>query len=226
MTKNNLEVWEEIFKSREWGKYPPLALVRFIARNYYSAPDRKEVKILEIGSGAGANLWYLAREGFTVYGIDCSQTACEIAANRLKAENLDHRIGRIEVGDYLEALDGFEDEYFDSVIDVASLGCNSLNKSREIVEKVFAKLKSGGKMFSHAIADGTWGFDAPEIDHHACYPTEGPLADEGFNRYTSKDDIPLLYQLDNNKVVSVARQELHLDAGKSVNHLLIEIQKN
>ena len=62
--------WEEIFKTQGWGKYPPEELIRFIARKYSHEPNRKSIKILEIGCGPGANIWYLAREGFTVYGID------------------------------------------------------------------------------------------------------------------------------------------------------------
>ena len=61
---SNASNWENIFLQKEWGKYPSIALVRFIASNYYDAQDRNEIKILEIGCGTGANLWYLAREGF------------------------------------------------------------------------------------------------------------------------------------------------------------------
>lgn len=222
MCENNFEIWEKIFRSREWGKYPPLELVRFVARNFYSAPDKSAIKILEIGCGAGANLWYLAREGFTVYGIDGSQTACDISINRLREENLSHRIGQIEVGDYFNELDNFENQFFDAVIDIASLGCNSFRKSKEILQKVFSKLKIGGKLFSHAIADGTWGLDRCEIDYHACYPVEGPLANEGFNRFTSRDDIMQLYQQDNSQLTNIARQELQLEGGKFINHWLIE----
>ena len=40
-----------MFSTRDWGGYPPEELVRFVARNFFSAPDRKRVKILEIGYG-------------------------------------------------------------------------------------------------------------------------------------------------------------------------------
>jgi len=58
-------VWEEVFRAQEWGKYPPEHVIRAVARNFYKAPDRKAVKILDIGSGPGANTWYVAREGFS-----------------------------------------------------------------------------------------------------------------------------------------------------------------
>jgi 2-polyprenyl-3-methyl-5-hydroxy-6-metoxy-1,4-benzoquinol methylase len=92
-TTNNSEIWETIFVNNEWGKYPPLSVIKFVARNFYKVIDRKKVKILEIGSGPGANLWFMAREGFTVYGIDFSKTACEKTLNRLADENLSNRVG-------------------------------------------------------------------------------------------------------------------------------------
>ena len=222
---NNLEIWESIFKTREWGKYPPLALVRFIARNFYSVSDRSAIKILEIGSGAGANLWYLAREGFTIYGIDGSKTACEKAIRRLAEERLSDRIGDIIHGDYFDQIDTFADEYFDAIIDIGSLCCNSFEKTRQIIARAFKKLKTHGKFFSCTFADGTWGLDANQIDHNACYPIEGPMTGEGFNRFTSKEDIPMIYQPLGSKIISIQRQELHIDDKHRVNDWLIEVHK-
>ena len=52
--------WETLFASRAWGRYPPEELVRFVARSFGDAPDRASVRILELGCGPGANVWFLA----------------------------------------------------------------------------------------------------------------------------------------------------------------------
>ena len=87
--------WEQIFRSRQWGKYPPEHLVRFVAGNFYGAPNRGAVHLLEIGCGPGANVWFMAREGFTVSAIDGSPTAISLAGERLASEGLtaDLRVG-------------------------------------------------------------------------------------------------------------------------------------
>ncbi|OKP90593.1 hypothetical protein A3842_03205 [Paenibacillus sp. P3E] len=65
---------ENVFKIREWGNYPSEDLIRCITRYFYGTPNRKEIKILEVGCGIGANLWYVAREDFSDFGIDAYES--------------------------------------------------------------------------------------------------------------------------------------------------------
>lgn len=221
---SNLDVWENIFQNNEWGKYPPVALIKFIAKNFYHVKKRKNIKILEIGSGPGANLWYMAREGFTVYGIDGSKTACEKGSARLASENLDGMVGEIITGDYYDVLNNFEDNYFDAVIDVESLYCNSFDKSQEIIKLLLTKLKPGGVMFSLTFADGTWGLDGENIGYHAVNPVDGPMANMGYGRYVTREDIDKLYGVDN-IITNIERQELHLSDNKVIKEWIIETKK-
>lgn len=144
MQNENLEVWEKIFQDNEWGKYPSVPVIRFVARNFYKVQNRKDIKILEIGSGTGANLWFCAKEGFSVIGLEGSQTAIERMKNRFRNEELEQFIVDAKSGDYFDTLDGIEDNSIDAIIDAESLYCNSFNRSKEIIAKCFDKLKVGG----------------------------------------------------------------------------------
>ena len=135
--KENLEIWENIFQEREWGKYPALPVVRFVARNFYKVPNRKDIKILEVGSGTGANLWYCAKEGFNVIALDGSQTAVDIMLKRFKYDGLDKSVIFSEVGDYFNTLDSIEDGTIDAVIDIESLIYNDFERTKEIIKKIF-----------------------------------------------------------------------------------------
>lgn len=218
---DNLNYWEDVFSNQEWGKYPPIELVRFIARNFYSCTDRKSVKILELGSGPGPNLWYMAREGFCVYGIEGSKTACENAYKRLHDENLQENIGIIKTGDYFEKLDEFEDDYFDAVIDVESLYCNPFERTKEIIAKSFTKLKRGGKMFSMTFANKEWLNESEDVEYHAINNPEV----RGYFRYTTREDIDILYKNEQNKIEKIEMLELHGSDGKSRREWLIELTK-
>ncbi|ECR5192993.1 class I SAM-dependent methyltransferase, partial [Campylobacter jejuni] len=137
---NNSTLWENIFSQKEWGKYPSENLIRFIAKNFYNVKDRSKINILELGLGTGANLWFCAKEGFSVSGIEWSKTGVERFKQRLENENLSHRIQEIKIGDYEQKLDEFEDESFDAWIDGYSLAYNDFKKTKIIIEKAIKKL--------------------------------------------------------------------------------------
>ena len=56
-------------------------------------------------------------------------------------------------------------------------------------------------------------------------PTEGPIANEGTVRYTTKEDIPNLYKLYNNKIEKIERQDYYFENGKALKEWVIEIAK-
>lgn len=144
------DTWENVFQKQEWGKYPPEELVRFVGRNFYKSPSRKKVKFLDLGCGTGACSWYLAREGFSVFGVDGSKTAISLTKKRFSKEKLS---GAFQVMDYIN-LD-FPENYFDVVIDVCSIQCNKIERVPEIVQNIKRILKPGGKFFSILVTKGT-----------------------------------------------------------------------
>lgn len=223
---DNLEVWEKIFQENEWGKYPSVPVIRFIAKNFYKEKNRKDIKILEIGSGIGANLWFCAREGFCVIALEGSQTAVERMKNRFKEENLTDYLLDSKIGNYLYTLDEIEDNSIDAIIDSESLYCNSFDNSKKIIKKCFDKLKNNGVMMSLTFSEGTWGFDEEEVDYHAIFPLKGPMANKGFTRYCTKEDIDKLYKLENSVIEKVERQEYYYDEESVVKEWIIEIRKN
>src|SRR5580704_4485068 len=170
-------VWEQIFRSREWGKYPPEHVIRFIARNFYRVPDRKDVRLLEVGCGPGANVWFMAREGFTVSGIDGSSTAIEQACERLSREGL---TAGLRVGDY--STIPWPDSGFDGVVENVSLYCNRWDAVKRAVGEIHRVLKPGALFLSSFFTDRTWGYGRGTMVEPDGFIdiTEGPLAGAGF----------------------------------------------
>ena len=58
--------WEKtIYASgKQLNLYPYDSVVSFIFRSYPRQKPRHQVHVLEIGCGAGNNLWFISREGF------------------------------------------------------------------------------------------------------------------------------------------------------------------
>jgi len=183
-------VWVAIFGEREWGKYPPEHGIRFIARHFYGAPDRRKVRLLDLGCGPGACTWYMAREGFDVAGVDGSATAITRARGRLAGEGLE---ADLRVGDF--AVLPWPDAYFDGAVDNAALYATPLSNARKTVCEAYRVLKPGGLFLSAAFTDRTWGYGTgPQVEPggFACV-SEGPLADSGFQRFLGRPQIEELY---------------------------------
>ena len=212
------KLWEDIFASKEWGKYPSENLIRFIARNFYNASDRNQIKILELGLGTGANLWFCAREGFRVSGIEFTQSGIERFKKRMSVENLSTQIDTILQGDYFEKLDELQDESFDAVIEVGSLCCNDSEKSKAIIEKAVQKLKSGGKFFSSTLATGLFGYD--ESKGRWQEPKDGIYTHMGKLRFETKKSVRELYKAPNFNIESIITSSLEKD-GKLIDKLFV-----
>lgn len=186
-----IEVWEKIFSTRDWGKYPSESLIRFIAKNY-SDSVRKECHILEIGCGPGANIWYLAREGFSFTGIDISRSAIIYAERRLDNEIPDWRSrGTLNIVDITRHDLGINQ--YDAIIDNECLYCLSFKDAYLVYKKAYSALKNNGKIYVKAFADDCWGVNTgDEIERLTYNCDEGPLAGKGQSRFSTQQDIKQL----------------------------------
>lgn len=183
--------WEEIFRRHDWGRYPSEHVVRFVARHWYAAPDRAAIRILDLGCATGAHCWYMAREGFTVSGIDGSATAIEKLKDFVTREGL-----AVEsvAGDYTTLPWG--DSVFDGVIDNVSLCHNTFEMSERAVDEVLRVLRPGGFFFSSSFTDRCWGYGSgAEVEPGGFRSlSEGPFASTGFCRFMTRSQVLNLYR--------------------------------
>ncbi|BBD09325.1 class I SAM-dependent methyltransferase [Desulfovibrio ferrophilus] len=185
--------WEKLFQSRDWGKYPDIEVVRFVARNYFSADCRSAVNILEIGCGTGANLWFIAREGFTTHGRDGSSSAINKLRHRLEGQSLD---AKLTVGD-VNSLP-YPDASMDAVIDCECLYANSMEDSKAIVAEITRVLKPSGKLFSMTFGTDTHGNGMGESipgepNTYSSLSAGAIRNDCGVVRFSSRGDLDSLY---------------------------------
>jgi len=178
-------IWENIFSSRSWGRWPAEDVVRATSIEFANR-DKSKSRILEVGCGTGANLWFFAKEGYQTYGIDGSRTAIEKAEKAIKSE-VSNWQGELSVGDIGNLP--FQDNFFDMVVDVEAIYANSFESSVKIYREIARVLKPGGKVYSRTFAAGTWG---SSNDFKEGTMKEGPMAGMGYTRLTSYEEIPTL----------------------------------
>jgi len=186
LKNKSINVFNDQYKGKGMSSqrmYPNESLIQFIASNYFKLDfdKRKKIKILEVGSGSGANLWMLAKEGFDVYGLDSSNKG-----NQLAKTHLNDKWGvnaSLTVGDFTDLP--YEDNFFDAVIDVVSLQHINLNDCTKAFNQVVRVLKPSGKFFSYRLSDhsvmykngGGEMLDSSTIDNIA--DANMPLANNG-----------------------------------------------
>ncbi|MCI9050791.1 MAG: class I SAM-dependent methyltransferase [Lachnospiraceae bacterium] len=186
MNKSFDTTWEDIHKTQEWGKYPSEDIIRFIARNYYKK-ERSNIKILDFGCGAGANTWYLAREGFDTFAFDGSDSAISKAKSYLKKDNLE---AHFEVADALDI--SYPNEFFDCIIDSAVVYANTIKNITDMYKKTYDLLVLGGKLFSTGLfTPNTTGYGTGLSLEKNTFKdlTEGALSGRGTVHFFEKEEV-------------------------------------
>jgi SAM-dependent methyltransferase len=178
---------------RSWGRYPPEELIRFVAQNYYQTPVRSSIRILELGSGQGGNLWFLAREGFTPYGVEGSRSAVEKGEKYLAEDSLNCKM---EVADISTVGRLYEGTQFDAVVDVCCLQHNCFSVVKDVLEQVRELLRPGGKVFSMMVAAGSDGDCSCSTEEKGTSRAVevGPLNGKGLVHFFSLEEVEELFR--------------------------------
>jgi ubiquinone/menaquinone biosynthesis C-methylase UbiE len=137
-----MDSYEERYEKQGFAtqrRYPCEAMIRFLAAHYFHRTDRSEIKILEVGCGAGANLWVIAREGFDAYGIDYAPSAIPLCHEMLGSYGTK---ATLAVGDMRELP--YEDEFFDAVVDIVSLTALDIEGHTRALKEIHRCVKPGG----------------------------------------------------------------------------------
>jgi SAM-dependent methyltransferase len=214
-------LWENVYRSRDWGQYPGEDVIRFVKGGFSGAADRAQVRLLEAGSGTGANLWFMAREGFCAHGVEGSETAVRLTRERLDRECPGWRDngGQVQVGD-IAAL-AYPDAFFDAVLDVVAICYSRFDEARRAYSELARVTKPGGRLFSRTFARGCWGEGTgTQVEPGMWVCGEGHLKGFGATRFTHEDQVPAL--LEGWTVDRIERSSLTEEDGRhEIRHLLI-----
>lgn len=190
--------WEKEHTEKEWGKYPSENVIKFIARNYFKEKNKGQIKILDAGCGVGAQSWFLAREGFDVYGFDFSEPAIKKLKSRFEKEALYlDNLHKFEVKD--ATLLDYPEKFFDVIVDSAMLPClddeNIMkvlnNYCRILNDKDHAKLFCGGL---HEV-NGVFGIETGKKigEFMVGEMREGRLAGNFYNNFFDRQRLQKLF---------------------------------
>lgn len=148
-TETVRNAYEDSYRSEGFGaqrRYPNEELCRFIGRNFSKMPkeDRKDIRVLEVGCGSGANMWMLAREGLDAHGLDLSEESLKLCQQMLDMYNVK---ADLQSGDMMDLP--YETSSFDVIVDIFSSNCLNEEDHKQFIAEVARVLKPGGLFFSY-----------------------------------------------------------------------------
>lgn len=188
MTQNTSfdPIWEQKYASGHQQRYPWDCVVSFIFRNAPQNRPPSEVTVLEVGCGTGSNLWFAAREGFRVIGVDGSASAIAAAQRRFREEGL---VGDLRVADFVKLP--FEDASADLAIDRGSLTCCGTTALHSALAEIHRVLKPAGRFLFNPYADSHSSARAgrPGPDDLTVDIVGGTLTGVGHIRFMSRRDL-------------------------------------
>lgn len=196
-------VWEEKYAAGHVQYYPWDTVVSFVFRNAPRDRPRSEIQIMEVGFGSAANLWFAAREGFKVSGVEASSSAVDFAVSRFKREGLS---GDLLVGDF--TCLPFDDCSIDLVIDRGSLVCVGAKAQKQAVAEVHRCLRKGGRFLHNAYGDSHSSMHTGELGADGLINniTGGTLFGVGQLHFTSRSELNSRFA-DGWKLLQVQRRE-------------------
>lgn len=231
-SQNNLEkdhgwhaTWENNVykKGKQLNRYPHQSVIAFLFSNFKTIEERKNKHVLELGFGAGNNLWFAAREGFHISGIEASPTAVEHARLWLKEECI---AGDLREGDFCNLP--WDSNCFDVVIDRGSLTCNSRTIITKSLDEAYRVLKKGGLLLSSVVYSSYHPdivFGKPLGDNTYDNFTDGYFKGLGRTHFSTLEEIKEMYgsRFSINSIIHTM-EEQHIDNRMQPRHAFWKIE--
>lgn len=135
-----MKQWNEIFKKHGKVFTKPHEDMAKIVKQFKAHHVNK---VLDLGSGTGRHVIYLAKHGFDVSGIDIAQKGIEITKDWLKKEKLK---AHLTTGSFYQRLP-YQDNFFDAVISTSAIHHAKIGEVRKAIQEIERILKPNGLIF-------------------------------------------------------------------------------
>ncbi|OGV48841.1 MAG: hypothetical protein A2017_14270 [Lentisphaerae bacterium GWF2_44_16] len=148
-------IWEKLFSSRSWGKYPSEEAIRFFM--YVKKRLGKESpRALDIGCGRGAISWFMAKNGAEVSSIDGAPSALKDVNSIFREFNVDSTPETV-LGDITNPAK-FLSGKFDIMIDHYSICHNHREKVINAFSEYSGLMDKGGFIMTCGFGSKTTDF--------------------------------------------------------------------
>jgi len=171
-------VWEELFATQSWGKYPSEEVIRF----YFYAASRinaRPLRALDLGCGKGAVSWFMKHEGADVTAMDGAPSGIANVPVLAASFGVTEKIHTV-LGDITRPAEHLSDSYH-LIIDHYALYANPKNRIVNALAQIRKLLSPGGYFLTCVFGTNTDGFGTgvEQEPGFYCNLTSGVLAGRG-----------------------------------------------
>jgi SAM-dependent methyltransferase len=145
--------------------------------------------VLDLGSGTGRHVVYLAKNSFSVFGLDNSPEGLKVTRHWLADEGLKAELKLQSMTEKLPYVDAF----FDAMVSVQVIHHAAIVTIRGIVAEVSRVLKMGGFLFVTVPRLRNQGVKFEELEPNTCIPLDGP--ERGLpHHYFTPEELRVLFK--------------------------------
>jgi len=159
--------WNEIFKQRGRVFTEPHEDMPGIVQRLKATGARA---ILDLGSGTGRHVVYLARSSFSVFGLDSSPEGIRVTRQWLADQGLEADLRLQSMTQKLP----YEDAFFDAVISVQVIHHADMATIRQVVQEIGRVLKRDGFLFVTVPKLRNQGTAFERVEPGTFIPLDGP----------------------------------------------------
>jgi cyclopropane fatty-acyl-phospholipid synthase-like methyltransferase len=165
--EESVQVWDQIFGQKGRVFTEPHEDMDAVAQLLKEEGARN---ILDLGSGTGRHVVYLAKRGFSVYGLDVSSHGVTRTEEWLSEEGL---AADVRLYDMTEKLP-FAGDFFDAVISVQVVHHADVKTIKGIVREIERVIKKGGFVFITVPKLRNQASTFRQIEPNTYVPLDGP----------------------------------------------------
>jgi len=127
-------------------------------------------RLLDLGSGTGRHMVYLAKCGFSVFGLDISPTGISMAKSWLSSEGLTADLQQQDMTDAFP----YEKEFFDGTISIQVIHHGLSYAIQKTIAEMERVLKKGGFIFITVPRERNQGTEFKQVEPSTFIPLDGP----------------------------------------------------
>ena len=148
--------WENLHSKKRFRPlYPAESIVRFLFTNFsHELNERKNIKIIDIGCGAGRHTRLCSEQGFNTYAVDFSKKGVVESEKLLADSNLKAQFSVADMGDL-----PFETETFDGAISFGVFYYTDSTGMKRAISEMYRVLKQGAKAIVVSRTDEDFRFN-------------------------------------------------------------------